>query len=209
MNNEVTVPAKTGIKLRLKNGETLKVIDIEGEQVVDFFASSIEDGNEVLSTGVTIDCNESLKINKNQYLYTNHYNKMFQIVEDTVGSHDLLHPCCRKEMYEHFYKNGENHSNCYENITDKAKEEGLPLLLEVHPFNIFMNTKIKTDGSFEVLAPLSKANDYIVLKALMDVNVFVAACSVSESDCNGGRCKSIKVIVGKSEQKNSSTTAST
>lgn len=196
MTNSIIVPAKKGIKLKMKNGKTLRIIDIEGEQVVDFFASSIRNKNEVLSTGVTIDCNESLIIKKDQYLFSNHYNKMFQIIEDTVGSHDLIHPCCRKEMYEYFYKNGKEHPNCYDNITDKTKEEGLPLLLEIHPFNIFMNTKINIDGSFEVLAPISKANDYIVLKALMDVYVFIASCSVSESNCNGGRCKAIKVIIG-------------
>jgi len=60
MNEEVIIPAKTGIKLKLKNGETLKIIDIDGEQVVDFFASNIRDNTEILSTGVTIDCNESI-----------------------------------------------------------------------------------------------------------------------------------------------------
>ena len=29
---------------------------------------------------------------------------MFQIVEDEVGMHDLLHPCCRPEMYDFFYQ---------------------------------------------------------------------------------------------------------
>ena len=28
-----------------------------------------------------------------------------------------------------------------------------------------------------------------------DVRIAVAACSVSESDCNGGKCTSIKIIV--------------
>ena len=198
MNREYIVPAKNGIKIRAVKGATITIVDIEGKQVVDFFAAGVKNKNEILSTGVTIDCNESLAIKRDQCLYTNHYNKMFQITEDTVGTHDLIHPCCRNEMYEYFYKNGKDHPSCYENITDKANEEGIPLLLEVHPFNIFMNTKFKADGSFEVLAPLSKANDYIVLKALMDVNVFIASCSVSESSCNGGRCKPIKVIIGTS-----------
>jgi uncharacterized protein YcgI (DUF1989 family) len=118
-------------------------------------------------------------------------------LEDTVGCHDLIHPSCRKEMYEYFYNNGKKHTNCYENITYETKEDGIPLLLEVHPFNIFMNTKVKSDGSFEVLAPVSKADDFIVLKAIMDVNVYIAACSVSESSCNGGRCKPIKVVLEK------------
>lgn len=57
-------------------------------------------------------------------------------------------------------------------------------------------TKIKSDGSISVEKPLSKAGDKVVLKALMDVHIGIATCSVSESDCNGGKCSSIKIIVG-------------
>lgn len=35
----------------------------------------------------------------------------------------------------------------------------------------------------------------MVLKALMDVCLGVAACSVSESRCNGGKCSAIKIII--------------
>jgi hypothetical protein len=29
----------------------------------------------------------------------------------------------------------------------------------------------------------------------MNVDVFIAACSVSESDCNGGKCTPLKVSI--------------
>lgn len=35
----------------------------------------------------------------------------------------------------------------------------------------------------------------IVLLAEMDVLVAVSACSVSESDCNGGECTPVKIII--------------
>jgi len=37
-------------------------MDIEDGQVVDFFAECSENSNEFLSTGVSIDCNESLRL---------------------------------------------------------------------------------------------------------------------------------------------------
>jgi uncharacterized protein YcgI (DUF1989 family) len=46
-----------------------------------------------------------------------------------------------------------------------------------------------------VEAPRSKAGDKVVLKALMDVTLGVAACSVSESQCNSGKCSPIRVVV--------------
>ena len=58
-----------------------------------------------------------------------------------------------------------------------------------------MYTKINSDASFPVEAPLSKPGDKIVLKALMDITLGVAACSVSESKCNSGKTSSFKVII--------------
>ena len=71
----------------------------------------------------------------------------------------------------------------------------LPTYNVISPFNIFMNTEIDKKGNIKVLAPLSKPNDYIILKAQMKVDVFIAACSVRESDCNGGKCTALKVSI--------------
>ena len=63
MSKEYIIPARSGIKIDVRQGQSITVIDIEGGQVVDFFAEVNGNANEFLSTGVTIDCNESLKLN--------------------------------------------------------------------------------------------------------------------------------------------------
>ena len=78
-------------------GQRIEVIDLEGSQVVDFLAENLREPEEFLSPGVTIDCNESLRLRVGDLLYSTRYRPMFQILADTVGEHDLLHPCCRKE----------------------------------------------------------------------------------------------------------------
>ena len=102
MSAEYIIPACSGIKIDVKQGQNITVIDIEGGQVVDFFAEAYGNPNEFLSTGVTIDCNESLKLNVEDIIYTNLYRPMLKIIFDDVGEHDLLHPCCRPEMYDFF-----------------------------------------------------------------------------------------------------------
>lgn len=191
MIQEYMIHACSGLKIDVKQGQTITVIDIDGGQVVDFFAEVSEKPCEFLSTGVTIDCNESLRLNLGHTIYTNLYNPMMQVLFDDVGEHDLLHPCCRKEMYNFFYHNGEGHPNCLDNINNALGEQH-PI---VTPINLFMYTKINTDGSISVEKPLSKAGDKIVLKALMDITLGVAACSVSESNCNSGKCSAIKIII--------------
>ena len=58
-----------------------------------------------------------------------------------------------------------------------------------------MNTRIQPNGRIAVEKPISKAGDKIVFKALMDITLGVAACSVSESQCNSGKCSPIRIII--------------
>ena len=191
MSREYIIPACSGMKIDVKQGQSITVIDIEGRQVVDFFAEVNGNVNEFLSTGVTIDCNESLKLNVGDIIYTNLYRPMIKVITDDVGEHDLLHPCCRPEMYDFFYHNGEEHPNCFDNINRVLDEQRAVIV----PVNLFMHTKISTNGSISVEEPVSKAGDKIVLKALMDITLGVAACSVSESKCNRGTCSPVKIVV--------------
>ncbi|EQF26857.1 hypothetical protein QEW_0997 [Clostridioides difficile CD160] len=191
MSKEYIIPACSGIKIDVKQGQNITVIDIEGGQVVDFFAEVTGSPNEFLSTGVTIDCNESLKLKIGDIIYTNLYQPMMKVLSDDVGEHDLFHPCCRPEMYDFFYHNGEGHPNCLDNINN-ALEEHRAIIT---PVNLFMHTKINTNGSISVEMPISKAGDKIIIKALLDITLGVATCSVSESKCNSGKCSSIKMII--------------
>lgn len=191
MKKEYIIPACSGIRIDVKRGQNITVIDIEGGQVVDFFAEVSKDASEYLSTGVTIDCNESLKLNVGDIIYSNLYHPMMEVLSDDVREHDLLHPCCRPEMYDFFYQNGEGHPNCLNHI-NQALGEHRP---SITPINLFMHTRINADGRISVEKPVSKAGDKIVLKALMDITLGIAACSVSESKCNSGKCSPIKIVL--------------
>ncbi len=181
----------SGVRIDVKKGQNITVIDLEGGQVADFFAVSAENSGEFLSAGVTIDVNESLRLGVGSVIYTNLYRPMFEVVYDDVGEHDLIHPCCRTEMYDFFYKNGEGHPNCLDNINEALNIRRD----EITAVNLFMHTKIYPSGKISVEEPKSKAGDKIVLRALMDAALGVAACSVSESKCNSGRCTAIMVKV--------------
>lgn len=191
MGQTVRIEACSGAALDVRRGQRITVVDLEGCQVVDFFAEASGDPGEFLSTGVTIDCNESLRLRAGDRIYTNRYRPMFLLMEDDVGEHDLIHPCCRSEMYAFFYGCGPGHPNCLDHINGSLAEER-PI---IHPLNLFMYTKIRENGDISVETPLSRPGDRVVLRAEMDVRLGVAACSVSESRCNGGRCTPVQVII--------------
>ena len=43
-----------------------------------------------------------LRLNIGDIIYSNKYKPMFKVIYDDVGEHDLIHPCCRKEMFDFF-----------------------------------------------------------------------------------------------------------
>ena len=194
---EYIIEKQTGRAFELKKGESITVIDIEGKQVADFFAVNANNYNEFFSAGVTVDCKESLLITKDDILYTNMYQPMFTITQDDVGVHDMMIPCCRPETYEHFYNNGEGHSNCFDNINQSLQELGVPHFNTLQPMNLFMNTSITSEKTIVIDPPLSKPGDRITLKSEMDAIVCISACSVSEGSCNNWECKPVKVIIGR------------
>lgn len=191
MKRDYLINACSGMSIAVAEGQTITIIDAEGGQVADFFAECAGKPDKFLSSAVTIDCNESLRLNVGDYIYTNLYRPMFKIVYDEVREYDLLFPCCRPEMYDFFYQNGKGHPNCYDHI-NHALAERRPI---IQPVNLFMFTKVDENGKITIHPPRSKAGDRVVLQAMLNARLGIAACSVSEGECNSGKCSSIKVIV--------------
>ena len=187
---EYIIEPCSGMAFDLKAGQRITVTDAEGGQVADFFAECAGDPGEFLSTGVTVDCNESLALSVGDTIYTNLYRPMFRVISDDVGKHDLLFPSCRPEMYDFFYQNGKGHPNCFDNINNALGERRAI----IRPINLFMYTTVAPDGKIAIHSPASRAGNSVTLEALLDVRVGIAACSVSESCTNSGKCSAIKVV---------------
>lgn len=189
--NEYIIKPQSGIRIEVAIGQKIEIIDVEGGQVADFFAEIKGTHKEYLSPSVTIDCNQSLKLQVGTVIYSNQYKPMFRVESDDVGTHDLLFPACSKNMYDFFYKNGREHPNCLDNI-NHALHTNRTI---IQPINFFMNTVICSNGEIEIKKPLSKAGDKIVLTALADCILGISACSVSECDTNSGICTAIAVKI--------------
>lgn len=195
LKKEFHIQAKHGTGLFIRKNEQLVITDVSGGQVVDFFAVNTNDHQEFLSTGVTLDANQSIFLKLQDSIYTNRYKPMFTLVYDDVKKHDILHPSCRKEMYDYFYSNGKNHTNCLDTLNKYLVEMQVPIFHSIRPVNFFMNSSINNTGDIAIKPPLSKAGDKVIIQAKMDTLVSIAACSVEESACNSGHCTSIHVEV--------------
>ena len=108
---------------------------------------------------------------------------MFEIIEDTVGKHDFLLTPCSAEMFRITYGDTQPQKGCFGNLRDNLKEFGIAPDNIPTCFNVFMNVPVDgVTGKVSVLPPLSKAGDYIVIEAKMDLIVGMTSCSAGLSN---------------------------
>lgn len=189
------IPGGEARAFSVRAGEFVVISDVEGAQVADFIAFRQHSMNEYMSTAHTRAMNGRMSPNIGDIFYSNYRQQMFHLVEDTVGTHDTLFPCCDPMRYElDFGVIG--HRNCRDNFVEAFATYGIDYAHVPDPFNIFQNTPLAADGSFgQALEPSSKAGDYIVLLALCDAVVGVSACPQDLTPLCGGKVTDIRVDI--------------
>jgi hypothetical protein len=187
----VHLEPQTGAGFEIRRGELLKIIDPEGEQVSDLTSFASADPAEWLSSGRTIDYANTIYLTTGHVLYSNRSHPMWTIVEDTVGRHDFLLTPCSPETFAIIYKTTGHHPSCFENLARHLAPYGIAPDTIPTTLNLFMNVDVLPSGELHILPPRSRAGDYVVLRAEMDLIVGVTACSAELS--NNGRFKPIDI----------------
>ena len=182
MTKKYHLEPQTGIGLTIKKGQLLKIIDPQGEQVSDLTAFALEDKAEWLSSGRTIDYANTIYLTTGNLLYSNRSRPMFTIIEDMVGRHDFLLTPCSPETFQIIYDNHEYHPSCFENLHTNLAEFGITPDMIPTTLNVFMNVIVQPNGELKIDPPPSKAGDYIVFRAEMDLIVGITACSAEMSN---------------------------
>ena len=173
---------QTGTAFELRRGQTLRVVDLEGEQVADLIAFAAGDPREWLSSGRSIDYANHIYLTTGDILYSNRSRPMLSILVDDVGRHDFLLTPCSAETFAIIYKNTAAHPSCLANLAQHLAAFGVAPDAIPTTFNIFMNVEIACDGRLSILPPRSKPGDAITLRAEMDLIVGLTACSAEMSN---------------------------
>jgi len=185
-----TIEKQSGTAFKIKRGQKLKVIDPKGGQVSDMVLFNAEDTREKISSGKTLDFEETLLITTGHFLWSNRSQKLMKILEDTNGRNDFLLAPCSPETFEIMYSHQGYHPSCFENLYTNLEPYGIQPDDVPTAFNLFMNVQFASDGKLSVLPPLSKAGDYVLMEAQIDLIVALTACSAEDS--NGGTFKPIQ-----------------
>jgi uncharacterized protein YcgI (DUF1989 family) len=195
LSDVITVAGGHGAAFIAKAGQLIRLIDVEGQQAVDFVALCPGDPGEYLSGVETRRSLRSLYIKTGDVLVTNRRRPMLRIVEDTIGVHDYTIPACDRSRYEIDF-GVPGHRNCLDNMYEPLRAHGLTDPLQVpEPFNFFQNSPVVAGGGTAVVDPPSRPGDMMLFECLIDVVCAVSSCPQDIIPGNGLRPSAFAVKV--------------
>lgn len=178
----------------VRKGQTVRIIDLEGRQAVDFLCYNAARPEERYNAADTMKLAASIFLSKGMSLYSGLGNKLFTIVEDTCGYHDTIGGCCSSEINELRYS-VKNTPNCRDNFLRGLAEFGLGVKDIVTNVNFFMYVPVGPDGRMAIADGRSKPGDYVELRAEMDVLAVLSNCPQIYNPANGYNPTPIRVCV--------------
>ena len=182
---QTEIPARRGKAAWVKHGQTVKVINTHGEQVVDTWAFSAADLHEFMSMEHSRAGTRHITPRVGDTLLTNRRRPVLTLVEDTAGNvHDTLMAACDRWRYEGLGCT-EPHDNCQDNLFQGMWELGLTPPEVPSPLNLFMNIPWTAEGGLSFDAPVSTPGSYVVLRAEMDLIIAFSACPQDLLPING------------------------
>jgi urea carboxylase-associated protein 1 len=178
----------------LPTGQTLRIVDLEGRQAVDFLCYNAADPEERYNAADTMKYAKTIFLTVGHGLYSDMGRRLFTIVEDTCGRHDTIGGCCSAESNEFRYGVKDTPS-CRANFLRALAAFGLGKKDIVANVNFFMNVPVETDGTMGIVDGLSRPGDHVLLRAEMDVLAVISNCPQVHNPCNGFAPTPIRVIV--------------
>lgn len=182
----ITLVARTGRAVRLGAGDSIAIVNLFGQQVVDTWAISAVDPTTVLSMAHTRMANGRFFVQEGDVLVGSDREAMLTLETDTSGGrHDTLIPACDPARYRQLGAVG-HHDSCSDNFRDALHELGIPAPSQVpQPLNLFMNVPVGPDGTLGIEPPTSQAGDRVTLCAVRPVVLVVSACPQDLAPTNG------------------------
>ena len=170
----------TGI---VRQGQVLRITDLEGQQAVDFLCYSAANPEERYHAPNTVKAAGSIFLTTGHTLYSDVARPMFVIIEDQFGGHDTIGGCCSAPSNQMLY-GVVNCPGCRENFLTGLARHGLGRRDIVPNVNFFMRVPVTADGSAAVALGVSPPGCQVALRAEMDALVALSNCPQVNNPCN-------------------------
>jgi aminomethyltransferase len=186
---DLRVPAATARAYRVRAGDYIQIIDVDGRQCSDFVAfdaAALEAGTE-LGLDPTVTRTLMGRSIASPGLHSRFFNAALQplveVVRDTVGRHDTFLLACNAKYYDDMGYPG--HANCTENFNRELAPHGVAPRAGWPAINFFYNTVVGADEVITSDEPWSRPGDYVLLRALTDLVCASSSCPDDIDPANG------------------------
>jgi urea carboxylase-associated protein 1 len=182
----------------IKRGQTLRIIDLEGNQAVDMIFYRADDTAERYSVTDTFLRQGGIYLGTDTVLYSNRGQAMLTIVADTCGRHDSLGGACAAESNTVRYALQKKfmHS-CRDNylLALAHADNGMGKRDIVPNVNFFMNVPVTEAGGLSFEDGVSAPGKYVELRAEMDILVLVSNCPQLNNPCNAYNPTPVRFVI--------------
>ncbi|HEY8946483.1 MAG TPA: urea amidolyase associated protein UAAP2 [Polyangiaceae bacterium] len=192
------VPSGEGWTHTVRKGQTLRIVDLKGNQAVDTLFYNDQDPTDRYSAVDTIREQANVYLTTGTRLISSEGNVLLTIVADTCGRHDTLGGACAAESNQVRYALEKKFMhNCRDTFLltlacctrDMGKRD---LSANV---NFFMNVPITAEGKLTFEDGVSAAGRYVELRAEMDVRVLISNCPQLNNPCNAYDPTPIRLLI--------------
>ena len=183
----------------VKRGQTLRLVDVEGNQAADTLFYNADDPHERYSATDTIREQGNVYIGAGTNILSDLCRPMLTVTADTVGRHDTLGGACATESNTVRYalEKKSMHACRDSYLLALAENEKLGLTKRDigHNINFFMNVPVTPAGGLTFADGLSAPGKYVELRAVMNVIVLISNCPQLHNPCNAYNPTPIEVLV--------------
>ena len=184
---------------RIDAGETIRIIDLEGNQAADTLFFNAADPSERYSASDTVREQGALYLTTGSKLKTNLNRDLLEIVADTCGRHDTVGGACSSESNTVRYDLEKRFMHSCRDSWMLAivehEEFGLAKEDIGHNINFFMNVPVTPSGGLEFADGVSAPGKYVELTARMDAIVLISNCPQLNNPCNAYNPTPIEVAI--------------
>ena len=198
-------PAGDGWLHEMKAGQTLRIIDLEGNQAADtLFYDAADPANRYSATD-TLAAQQAAYLTTGSVLRSTRGDALLTITADTCGRHDTVGGACATESNQVRYDLGKKHMHACRNTFLKQLLSN-PLAQNApggpmgkrdigHNINFFMNVPITSDGALTFADGISAPGRYVEMQAERDVLCLISNCPQLNNPCNAYNPTPIECVI--------------
>lgn len=192
------IPAGEGWMHEIAAGQTLRIVDLEGNQAVDTLFFNAVDPDDHYCPQQTLRAQGAIYLTAGSRLLSCRGTHLLTITADTCGRHDTLGGACAAEsnMVRYALEKRPMH-NCRDTFLREIARYGRGFTKRHigHNINFFMNVPVTPAGGLTFADGISAPGKYVELRAETAVVCLISNCPQLNNPCNAYNPTPVEVLI--------------